>query len=141
MDGNKVSRVNEIETIAAASDYISALARHKGRYRRYRGGAIFDMMKPTASLLNFSRGELVDHEALRAVMDQGKFEGMYCTDFPNKHVQGHDRCIAIPHLGASTEEAEEILLQLQRIHSEIFGKRNNKEQRQFPDNFVEEAEK
>ena len=108
LDGNKVSRVNEIETIAAASDYISLhLPVIKGVTEGIVGEQFLSMMKPTASLLNFSRGELVDHEALRAVMDQGKFEGMYCTDFPNKHVQGHDRCIAIPHLGASTEEAEE----------------------------------
>ena len=55
-------RVNEIETIAAASDYIS-LHFPVARRAEGLGEEFIHMMKPTASLLNFSRGELVDHEA------------------------------------------------------------------------------
>ena len=108
LDGNKVTRAGELESVAVAADYISLhLPVIKGVTEGIVGEEFLGLMKPTASLLNFSRGELVDHEALRAAMDEGKFQGMYCTDFPNVHVQGHERCIAIPHLGASTDEAEE----------------------------------
>jgi D-3-phosphoglycerate dehydrogenase / 2-oxoglutarate reductase len=108
LDGEKVKRVNEIESCIGSADYISLhVPVIKGVTENIIDTDMIDMMRPGASLLNFSRGELVDHSALRGAMDAGKFTGTYCTDFPNEHVQGHPQCIGIPHLGASTEEAEE----------------------------------
>eukprot|EP00943_MAST-04B_sp_MAST-4B-sp1_P007946 g7946.t1 len=108
LDGEKVKRVNEIESCVGSADYLSLhVPVIKGVTENLIDGDMIGMMRAGASLLNFSRGELVDHSALRDAMDTGKFTGTYCTDFPNKHVQGHPQCIGIPHLGASTEEAEE----------------------------------
>ncbi|MDD4370913.1 MAG: phosphoglycerate dehydrogenase [Anaerostipes sp.] len=63
-------------------------------------------MKAGATILNFARGELVDQEAVLDGLDAGKLKH-YVTDFPNAAVAQNDKVIAIPHLGASTEESEE----------------------------------
>ena len=64
------------------------------------------LMKPGGVLLNFSRGQIVDDAAALASLDQGRL-GRYVTDFPTAANKGHPKVIALPHLGASTREAEE----------------------------------
>lgn len=63
-------------------------------------------MKDGVILLNFSRGALVDPEALAEGLASGKIK-RYVTDFPDAKVAALDGVIAIPHLGASTEESED----------------------------------
>ena len=63
-------------------------------------------MKVGAVLLNFSREGVVDDQAVLASLDK-KHLGMYVCDFPNAALLGHERVLALPHLGASTREAEE----------------------------------
>ncbi|MDD3184421.1 MAG: phosphoglycerate dehydrogenase [Anaerostipes sp.] len=63
-------------------------------------------MKTGATILNFARGELVNQEAVLDGLDAGKLKH-YVTDFPNAAVAQNEKVIAIPHLGASTEESEE----------------------------------
>jgi len=60
-----------------------------------------------AVLLNFARGELVDSEALKEFLDSNESGGRYITDFPEDLLWDHKNVIVIPHLGASTAEAEE----------------------------------
>ncbi len=57
-------------------------------------------------LLNFSRGGIVNEEAALAALDSGKLAA-YVTDFPTRATIDHAKVIALPHLGASTGEAEE----------------------------------
>jgi D-3-phosphoglycerate dehydrogenase / 2-oxoglutarate reductase len=57
-------------------------------------------------LLNFARGELVDSAALKAFLDNGG-EGKYISDFPDDELWDHPNTIILPHLGASTAEAED----------------------------------
>jgi D-3-phosphoglycerate dehydrogenase / 2-oxoglutarate reductase len=64
------------------------------------------LMKPGGIVLNFSRGQIVDDAAVLASLDQGRL-GRYVTDFPTEANKGHAKVIALPHLGASTREAEE----------------------------------
>jgi D-3-phosphoglycerate dehydrogenase len=64
------------------------------------------LMRPGAVVLNFSREGVVDDAAVVAALER-KALGGYVCDFPNATVQGHERVIALPHLGASTREAEE----------------------------------
>jgi D-3-phosphoglycerate dehydrogenase len=59
-----------------------------------------------AVLLNFSRDGVVDNAAVLASLDK-KHLGMYVCDFPSAALHGHERVLALPHLGASTREAEE----------------------------------
>ncbi len=64
------------------------------------------MMKDGVVILNFARDLLVDDEAMEAALKSGKVR-KYVTDFPNTKTAGMEGVIAIPHLGASTEEAED----------------------------------
>ena len=57
-------------------------------------------------ILNFARGGIVDDEAVLAALDEGKLAN-YVSDFPSVTLIGHDKVIGLPHLGASTFEAEE----------------------------------
>ena len=65
-----------------------------------------EQMKTGSVLLNFSREGVVDDRAVLASLDK-KHLGMYVCDFPNTALHGHERVLALPHLGASTREAEE----------------------------------
>ena len=67
------------------------------RLGRFRGRVV---------LLNFSRAEVVDEEAVRAGLDSGRILA-YVTDFPSPAFRGDNRAIQLPHLGASTREARE----------------------------------
>ena len=64
------------------------------------------MMKDGVILLNFARDMLVDDDALEAALKSGKVK-RYITDFPNDQTAGMEGVVAIPHLGASTEESED----------------------------------
>lgn len=66
----------------------------------------FAMMKDGAVLINNSRGELVDETAVIEALESGKLE-RYITDFPTDKLIGVKNAICVPHLGASTPEAED----------------------------------
>ncbi|MBE7002002.1 MAG: 3-phosphoglycerate dehydrogenase [Ruminococcaceae bacterium] len=63
-------------------------------------------MKDGVIILNFARDLLVDDEAMEEALKSGKVK-RYITDFPNDKTAGMDGVVAIPHLGASTEESED----------------------------------
>ncbi len=63
-------------------------------------------MKDGVIILNFARDLLVDDDAMEAALKSGKVK-RYITDFPNDRTAGMEGVIAIPHLGASTEESED----------------------------------
>lgn len=63
-------------------------------------------MKNGAVVLNFARDGVVDDDAVLKALDDGKL-GAYVCDFPAQNLKGHSKVITLPHLGASTVEAEE----------------------------------
>ena len=65
-----------------------------------------DSMRRGGVILNFSRDAIVDSEAVVAALNAGKLLG-YVTDFPTRALLDHPKVICLPHLGASTVEAEE----------------------------------
>ena len=65
-----------------------------------------DVMKEGALLINYARGPIVDDEAVLHALDSGKLAG-HITDFPTERLIGRDKVLITPHLGASTEEAED----------------------------------
>jgi D-3-phosphoglycerate dehydrogenase len=64
------------------------------------------LMKKGTVLLNFARDGIVNEEAVLAGLNEGKLHAYVC-DFPSNLLKQHPRFVALPHLGASTEEAEE----------------------------------
>ena len=100
-----------VESIAAAvagADYISInipYIKGEGGTHGIIGADVIANFKPNAVLLNFARGELVDSEAMKSFLDSGN--GRYVSDFPDDLLWDHKNAIILPHLGASTEEAED----------------------------------
>jgi D-3-phosphoglycerate dehydrogenase len=64
------------------------------------------LMKPDATILNFARAAIVDDAAVIAALDAGRLHAYVC-DFPKRALKDHPRIVTLPHLGASTGEAEE----------------------------------
>jgi D-3-phosphoglycerate dehydrogenase len=64
------------------------------------------LMRPRGVVLNFARAAIVDEAAVLAALDRGHLSTYVC-DFPTRAVKDHPRVVALPHLGASTGEAEE----------------------------------
>jgi D-3-phosphoglycerate dehydrogenase len=64
------------------------------------------LMQDGAVLVNFARGGIVDDAAALAALDSGKLHS-FVTDFPTPELIAHPKVVALPHLGASTAEAEE----------------------------------
>jgi D-3-phosphoglycerate dehydrogenase len=63
-------------------------------------------MPPGGVVLNFSRAPIVDDRAVLAALDSGQLQAYVC-DFPKNALKDHPRVVTLPHLGASTAEAEE----------------------------------
>lgn len=74
--------------------------------RKMINAEAINKMKEGVIILNFARDLLVDDDAMEAALKSGKVK-RYITDFPNARTAGMDGVIAIPHLGASTEESED----------------------------------
>lgn len=87
-------------------DYITMHLHLTDKTRGSIGKEAFDAMKKGVIVLNFSRGEIVDNEALKEALASGKV-AKYVTDFPDPEIVKLDNVICTPHLGASTGEAEE----------------------------------
>jgi D-3-phosphoglycerate dehydrogenase len=64
------------------------------------------LMKKAVTVLNFSREGVVDEAAIKAGLDEGKLHAYVC-DFPTNTLYKHPRVVTLPHLGASTGEAED----------------------------------
>lgn len=64
------------------------------------------LLKPTAVILNFARAAIVDSEAVKAALDNNRL-GLFVCDFPEPWLLNSEKVIALPHIGASTAEAEE----------------------------------
>lgn len=64
------------------------------------------IMKKGVVIINFARDGIVDETVMKTALDEGKVYA-YVSDFPGNQLKAHDRVIALPHLGASTLEAED----------------------------------
>lgn len=103
---SKVKRIENLSSLVANSDFITL---HLPAIEATRGlinNEIFSAMRPGSSLINFARDEIVDAEALLEALET-KNLGHYVCDFPRHELMGRDDVIAMPHIGASTREAEE----------------------------------
>ena len=101
-----VHHVTDLNQICRECDYITIHVPAMPATAGMVGAEQITAMKEDAVLLNFSRDTLVDEEALIAALNDGKI-GCYVTDFATAGIMGAERTIVLPHLGASTAEAEE----------------------------------
>ncbi|HEY3522007.1 MAG TPA: phosphoglycerate dehydrogenase [Rhodanobacteraceae bacterium] len=103
---SSVQRANSLEELYGASDYVTLHVPLIDATRGLFGAKAVAASKPGLVLLNFAREGVIDPAAVRKGLDEGKL-GRYVSDFPVAEFAGHPRVIALPHLGASTAEAEE----------------------------------
>lgn len=97
----------DIKDALAEADYITLHLPLNDQTRGLFNAELFKTsVKKGAKLLNFSRGELVDFNALKSALEVGLIS-KYVVDFPSDDVLGLENVIAIPHLGASTAESED----------------------------------
>ncbi|MEG0270139.1 MAG: 3-phosphoglycerate dehydrogenase family protein [Clostridia bacterium] len=101
-----VKRCNNMDELFAQADYITVHVPLMENTRGLLGTASIAKMKDGVHLLNFSRAELADADALKAALESGKVAS-YVTDFPTQAVLEMKNAVTIPHLGASTPESEE----------------------------------
>ena len=101
-----VQRVNTREEIYANCDVITLHVPLLKDTEKMINAEALSKMKDGVIILNFARDLLVDDDAMADALRSGKVS-RYVTDFPNEKTANMPGCIAIPHLGASTEESED----------------------------------
>jgi D-3-phosphoglycerate dehydrogenase len=101
-----VRRARNLEALLSESDYVTIHVPLNGDTRGFLNRDRISHMKKGARLLNFARGGLVDNAALLEALEADRVS-YYVTDFPEPELIGNERVLPIPHLGASTPEAEE----------------------------------
>ncbi len=101
-----IKHIKNVEQIYRECDFITIHVPLMDSTRGYIGKDAIDMMKSGVVVLNFARDVLVDEDAMLEALDKGKVR-RYVSDFANAKTAGHDKCIVISHLGASTEESED----------------------------------
>ncbi len=101
-----VTRMENLQALLARSDYISLHVPAMDATKQLINDAALALTKPGAVLLNFARETIVDSAAVKRSLDTGKL-GKYVCDFPEPDLLNHPQVIAMPHIGASTEESEE----------------------------------
>ena len=95
-----------LDDLFARSDVITVHVPLNEATRALVNVARLELMRPGGTILNFARAAIVDQAAVLAALDAGKLHAYVC-DFPRRSLGDHPRVIALPHLGASTGEAEE----------------------------------
>ncbi len=103
---SSIIRVNTREEIYDKCDIISLHTPLLDSTRQMINAEALSKMRDGVIVLNFARDLLVDDEAMAQALASGKVS-RYVTDFPNEKTASMPGCIAIPHLGASTQESED----------------------------------
>lgn len=103
---NEVKRAEGMDRLIATSDYISIHVPLTDKTKGMLNAEKFSQMKKGVRIFNFSRGGIVNNEDLKKAIAEG-IVACYVTDFPDSELLNMDKVICVPHLGASTEEAED----------------------------------
>ncbi len=100
-----VEQARNLEELFSRADFLSVHVPLLDATRGLVNETRIRLMPAKAVVLNFARGEIVDEAAIIAALEAGKLTAYVC-DFPTRALLGNPRVIALPHLGASTHEAE-----------------------------------
>lgn len=128
-----VKAAKNLHMMMSKSDFITIHMPLTDQTKGFINKKLLSHSKPGSILLNFSRDGIEVEEDILSALD-AKQLSRYVTDFPSKNTLGRDDIIALPHLGASTEEAEEncsIMVAEQLKDYILFG--NIKNSVNFPD--------
>jgi len=100
-----VEQARSLDELFSRADFLSVHVPLLDVTRGLVNEARIKLMPPKAVILNFARGEIVDEAAIVAALAAGKLTSYVC-DFPSRTLMGNPKVVALPHLGASTQEAE-----------------------------------
>ena len=103
---SQVRRAESVEDALRVADYVTLHVPLIDATRGLINAQRLAAMRVNAVLLNFAREGVVDNAATVEALNAGKLAAYIC-DFPANALKGHPKVVALPHLGASTEEAEE----------------------------------
>ena len=103
---HKVEKMDNLQSLLAKADFITLHVPALDVTKNLINAETLAFMKTSAILLNFAREEVVDSSAVRHALDNKSLR-KYVTDFPTPELLGRKDVILMPHIGASTEEAEE----------------------------------
>lgn len=103
---SQVRRAGSVEEVLKAAHFVSVHVPLSEHTRHMIGARRIEQMRSGAVLLNFSRDGVVEDEAVLKALRAHRL-GSYVTDFPSPAVLGQAGVVALPHLGASTREAED----------------------------------
>jgi len=108
LPGDKMEKVSDLKDLLRQSDYISLHVPYIPKITHHLINAeMLALCKPNMHMLNLARGEIVDGAAVKRAWDSGKYTGKYICDFTDEACRDHPKFVCVPHLGASTEEAED----------------------------------
>ncbi len=103
---SSVEKMDSLQSLLARADYVTLHVPALASTRHMLNADTLRSLKPGAVLLNFAREEIIETPAVIAALDSGQLR-RFVTDFPIPALLGRDNVIAMPHIGASTAEAEE----------------------------------
>jgi D-3-phosphoglycerate dehydrogenase len=101
-----VKKARSLEEVFRSADFLTVHVPLADATRKLVNAERLALMKKGSVVLNFAREGIVDEQAVVDAIDAGRVQA-YISDFPTNLTKNHRRCVALPHLGASTEEAEE----------------------------------
>lgn len=99
-----VQQLDTIDEVLEQADFVVILLPLTDQTNQLLSTKQFEMMKDSAYLLNFGRGEIVDNQAVVSALNHNEFAGYVC-DFPKTELQDHPKITLLPHLGGNTIEA------------------------------------
>ena len=102
----RVTYVSSLEEAVKDVDFLTVHIPLTDSTKGLIGKELINKMKDGATILNLSRDGIIDEEALKKALEEGKIK-KYITDFANPNVVKMPNTMCFPHLGASTEEAED----------------------------------
>lgn len=101
-----VEKASSVDDLFARSDFITFHVPLIDATKNMVNADRLNNMKDNVVILNFARNGIIDDEAVLAAIEKGKVYAYIC-DFPSNLLKGKERVITLPHLGASTKEAED----------------------------------
>jgi D-3-phosphoglycerate dehydrogenase / 2-oxoglutarate reductase len=103
---SSIERAATLEDLFSRADVVTVHAPLVDATRNLVNAARLERMKDGGVVVNFARAGIVDTGAIVGALDRGKLASYVC-DFPTTAIKDHPKVVALPHLGASTHEAEE----------------------------------